>query len=224
MNGVSLYPVSPMQSKLRPFWAIVIGLQSFISSPVNAGLTLSVSQLGSDVRVLGSGSANTSSLISEGHRNDWTNVLTDSQIYAGPDAFSDGSVSLWSGLSGPLLFGNDAAVTENPSSGTGALFGIVADNGTGSNILVLPSGYVSGTALNGSSLFADRTLTGLGFTAGQRTVWNWGSGSNADWLEVVVDGSGPAPVSAPAPAAFTGVVFAFHSFSRLRRRSRSYRR
>jgi len=87
-----------------------------------------VQQVGDDVVITGSGSANTTDLTPAGTGNDYTNVLTDAQIYAGPAAFDNGSVSLWSNISsGPLAFGSDSNLSENPSSGSGALFGILAN-------------------------------------------------------------------------------------------------
>jgi hypothetical protein len=190
-------------------------------APAQASLSLSVSQSGGDVLVIGSGSADISALISDGSSATWTNVFTDSQIYAGPDAFSDGSVGLWRGLSGPTVFGSNGAVTENPRSGTGELFGILANDGYGTTKLVLPATYTSGSVLTGSSRFTGLTLADLGLTPGQRTVWNWGSGASADWLEVVVDASGPSPATVPSPIPLCGIAMAFHSCSRLRRRIRS---
>jgi len=106
--------------------------------PASAIVTLRVQQVGNDVVITGSGTANTTALTLAGTGNDYTNILTDAQIYAGPAAFDNGSVSLWSNISsGPLAFGSDPLVSENSSSGTGALFGILAN--TQSRPLISPA-------------------------------------------------------------------------------------
>ena len=191
-------------------------------APARAIVTLRVQQVGNDVVITGSGSANTNGLTAAGTDNDYTHVLTDAQIYAGPNAFTDGSgeavgVSFWSNITpGPLVFGSDSLVSENPSSGTGDLFGIVADNFNntpGAQRLVLPLGYSSGASLNGTSTFTNITLAELGFTPGRIDTWSWGADGDADSLHLEVD-----PVPAPLPIA--GAAAVFLRIKRLRRRSR----
>lgn len=194
-----------------------------IPGPARATVQLLVQQVGNDVVITGSGSANTTGLTAAGTDNDFTNVLTDTQIYTGPDAFGDGSggggdVSLWSGLTGPLSFGSDSLVAQNPSSGSGDLFGILANDGSSASQLVLPLAYSSGASLSGTSTFTGTTLAQLGLTPGQISTWTWGSGANADNLRLEVMGSDTAAVPAPLPIA--GAAVAFHRSRRLRRRCR----
>ena len=190
------------------------------AGPARAIVQLFVQQVGSDVVITGSGSANTTDLTLTGTDNDFTNVLTDTQIYAGPDVASDssgggGDVSFWGGLSltGPLVFGSDPTVIENPSSGSGDLFGIIADNFSNASLLVLPVAYSSGASLSGTSTFTSTTLAQLGLTQGQISTWTWGSGANADSLRLEVQG-------VPAPLPIAGAAVAFHRSRRLRRRCR----
>ena len=181
--------------------------------PASAIVTLRVQQVGNNVVITGSGTANTTALTPAGTDNDYTNILTDAQIYAGPAAFADGSVSLWSNISEPLAFGSDPTLAENPSTGSGALFGILANNGSDASRLVLPFNYISGTSLSGTSTFTGFTLAQLGLTPGQIETWRWGAGGNADSLRLEVD-----PVPAPLPIA--GAAAVFFRLKRLRRRSR----
>ena len=142
-------------------------LAIFLLSPGSsrARVQLLVQQVNGDVVITGSGSANTTDLALDSTDNDYTNVLTDSQIYAGPDAFGDGSggggdVGLWSGItSGPTLFGSDASVAENPSSGS-------IDTLTGPD----------GTRANAGS------ITCTGSFSGTFNVWN----SNAGLGQLIV--------------------------------------
>jgi hypothetical protein len=192
------------------------------AAPAQALVTLKVLQVGPDVVVNGRGSAKTAGLTSVGTEATWTNVLSPVQVYAGPAAFSDGNVSLWSNLSGPSSFGSDPAVFEYPDPGStlsfGKLFGILTSSNPADIRLVLPSTYVSGTTISGRTTYTNVTLAQLGLTSGLTYTWSWGSGPTADSLELQID---PTPVPAPLPIA--GAAAAFHSVLRLRRRLRPAR-
>lgn len=192
------------------------------AAPAQALVTLKVLQVGPDVVVNGRGSAKTAGLTSMGTEATWTNVLSPVQVYAGPAAFSDGNVSLWSNLSGPSSFGSDPAVFEYPDPGStlsfGKLFGILTSSNPADIRLVLPSTYVSGTTISGRTTYTNVTLAQLGLTSGLTHTWSWGSGPTADSLELQID---PTPVPAPLPIA--GAAAAFHSVLRLRRRLRPAR-
>lgn len=189
-------------------------------SPASAIITLKVQRVENDVIITGSGSANTTALTFDSNNNNYTNVLTYNQIYAGPAAFGDipgeeGHVSLWNNItSGPPSFGSNLSVIENPNSGTGQLFGILAADG-GASTLVLPLGYTSGASLSGTSTFTGSTLAKLGLIPGQISTWSWGSGATADSLRLEVI---PDPVPAPLPIAGAAAVFC--RLQRLRLRSR----
>jgi hypothetical protein len=197
-----------------------LGVIFWPSIAAQAAIVLTVRQDGNDVIVVGSGSANINGLPTPDQNDDYTNVLTDTQIYAGPAAFTDDpttpdvAVNLWSGITGPTSFGNHPNVFENPSSGFDDLFGIVADNGFGQSLLVLPLSYQSGASLSGTSRFNNFTLADLGLNPGVFS-WNWGMGQNADSLQLRIE---PVPVPAPLPLA--GGLMAWSMAKRMRRASR----
>jgi hypothetical protein len=187
--------------------------------PSSASITLRVEQIGLDVVITGSGTANLSGLTFVANNNFWTNYISDIEVYVGPDAFNDGNVSLYSGIAGPLSFGIDSSLYELADNvgSSGDLFGILADNGSGINQLVLPLGYSSNSPLSGVSRFSSLTIAQLGLTPGQLTTWSWGSGANADSLRLeVADSASPVP----APAPLLGLGAAFQMARRLRRRLR----
>jgi hypothetical protein len=207
---------------LRRLALLGLGVIFWPSIAAHSAILLTVKQDGNDVVVIGSGSANIDGLTNPAQDDDYTNVLTDSQIYAGPAAFTnnvntpDVAVNLWSGLTGPSFFGNDSSVSEYPSSGSlNDLFGIVADNGMGQSLLVLPLNYQSGTSLAGTSRFSNLTLADLGLSPGVFS-WNWGMGLNADSFEIRIE---PVPVPAPLPLA--GVPIAWKLAKRMRKVSRA---
>jgi hypothetical protein len=206
---------------LRRLALLGLGVIFWPSIAAHSAIVLTVKQDGNDVVVIGSGSANINDLTSPVQDDDYTNALTDYQIHAGPAAFSndpntpDVAVNLWSGITGPTIFGNDPNIYENPSSGfLDDLFGIVADNGMGQSLLVLPLNYQSGTSLAGTSRFSNLTLADLGLSPGAFT-WSWGMGLNADSFELRIE---PLPVPAPLPLA--GVPIAWKMAKRMRRASR----
>ena len=206
---------------LRPLVGLGLGVIFWPSIAAHSAIVLTVKQDGNDVVVIGSGSANINDLTSSDQDDDYTNALTDYQIHAGPAAFSndpntpDVAVNLWSGITGPTTFGNDPNIYENPSSGfLDDLFGIVADNGMGQSLLVLPLNYQSGTSLAGTSRFSNLILADLGLNPGVFT-WSWGTGLNADSFELRIE---PVPVPAPLPLA--GVPIAWKMAKRMRRASR----
>jgi len=186
--------------------------------PSSAAITLRVEQVGPDVVITGSGTANLNGLTFNSDSTFWTNAITDGQVYVGPDVFNDGNVSLYDGISGPLAFGVDPSLYEVPDNvgSSGDLFGILADNGSGVTQLVLPLGYSSNSPLGGVSRFSSLTLAQLGLTPGQLNTWSWGSGVNADVLSLEVADNAPVP----APAPLLGLGAAFHMARRLRRRQR----
>jgi hypothetical protein len=212
-----------MPARRSPQFLLLGGFLALIgAAPAQALVTLKVLQVGPDVVVNGRGSAKTAGLTSVGTEATWTNVLSPVQVYAGPAAFSDGNVSLWSNLSGPSSFGSDPAVFEYPDPGStlsfGKLFGILTSSNPADIRLVLPSTYVSGTTISGRTTYTNVTLAQLGLTSGLTYTWSWGSGPTADSLELQID---PTPVPAPLPIA--GAAAAFHSVLRLRRRLRPAR-
>mgnify|MGYP003336893717 FL=1 len=191
------------------------------SAPAHAAITLRIDQVGADVVVTGTGSANLNGLTANGSASDWSNYLSGVEVYVGPAVISSGSVSLFTGLSGPLTLGTLPTTFEfpDPASSSGDLFGIWTDDGSGVSQLVLPDAYLSGTSLSGTSTYPFLTLASLGLASGQVNTWTWGSGLDADSFTLEVHGN--ASVPAPAPAPILGALAAFHAARGLRRRQRT---
>ena len=207
---------------LRHLALLGLGVIFWPSIAAHSAIVLTVKQDSNDVVVIGSGSANTTSLLnppgSPTPEFDYTNVFFYNQIYAGVDASTDiinsqpVDVNLWSGITGPSSFGTDTNFSAYPSSASGDLFGIVS--GIGPSMLVLPLNYMSGDNLNGTSRFSNFTLADFGLNPGVFT-WNWGMGQNADSFQLRIE---PVPVPAPLPLA--GVPIAWKMAKRMRRASR----
>jgi hypothetical protein len=197
-------------------------LAGLVLAPHSASalVVLTVQQQGEDVVITGSGSANTAALSASSTSSDWTNYLADTHLLAGPSVFGDGSVSLWTGLSGPALLSSNSLLYELPDATaySGQLFGIQAADDNGFSRLILPLAYSSGASLSGVSTFRNVTLTDLGLTPGTLR-WTWGSGASQDSLEVRIANSQEIP--APLPVAAT--VLFYTQIGRLRRCSQRMR-
>lgn len=75
-----------------------------------------------------------------------------------------------------------------PTSTSGDIFGIVTD-GTPPYLLIVPTGYTSGTNISSTQTFTGQTFTTLGLTVGTYT-YTWSGGS----IDIVVSGvPGPTP-------------------------------
>jgi hypothetical protein len=75
-------------------------------------------------------------------------------------------------ITGPNSFGTGTETLAD--NGTGGLVGILF-NGGHEPFLLVPVGYVSGTALSDSSTYNSATFASLGVTPGTY-VWTWGTG------------------------------------------------
>lgn len=197
-----------------------LGVSGWPITASRAAIVLTVKQIGPDVVVVGSGSANTSGLTLHDTDTDYQNVLGDSQIYAGPAVYSDlmgggGDVKRWSGLSGSITFGSDPGVFEYPSSGTNDLFGIAYDYNISESLLVLPLSYVSSTPLlESTTTYTSTSLSQLGLSPGVFT-WTWDTGSNIDSLKLEIEA-----VAVPGSLPLVGGAVAWRFARRLRKAGR----
>jgi len=176
------------------------------ASAADAAMILRLEEVGGDVVVRGSGSISLIGLTFKGYLDDYQNIFTAIQLYAGPATTVVGaSVEQWSGLTGPSTIGTDSSVALEANAGTGTLFGVVSDDitdpdGTRLPLLVLPRSYVSGAALSGTSQFNSQTFTTMGITRGTLT-WTLPS---ADTVTITTDAE---PVPAPLGVASAAAVF-----------------
>jgi hypothetical protein len=153
--------------------------------------TVTMSQQGSDVDVAGSGSFDLTGLFKQfsGGSSSADVRPTSAELGVGAGGFgpvdgyaNDGSFG--PGLVGPTNFG--AGGTSTPSGGSGTSF-LFLENSN----LVLPQGYVSGTAFTDTSVYSNASYASMGITPGSYT-WTWDTGANSLVLNV---NSVPEPAS-----------------------------
>jgi hypothetical protein len=197
--------------RLLKITAPLVGLFACITVPhsAEAAITLKVEQIGSDVHVIGSGSANLTALTSDGYDTAFQNIITQTQIFAGESVFSGSQVDFYINiLTGPATVSSDSNLTEepDPSLSMGDIFGIQTDPYT----LVLPQGYASNTPLSSLSVYKNLTLAQLGLTPGLSS-WTWGSTTDGTFDSINLE-----VVPGPLPLAGAGVAYGWST--RLRRR------
>ena len=176
--------------------------------PAQSAITLRVEQVGGNVHVIGSGSANLTALTPDGSSSTFQNVLTETQIYAGESVFNASHVDFYTNiLTGPSIINSNIQTEEpDPTLSSGDIFGIQTDPYT----LVLPLGYISNSPLSGTSVYTGFTIAQLGLTPGLST-WTWGSTAAGTFDSINLE-----VVPGPLPLAGAGVAYGWSA--RLRRR------
>jgi hypothetical protein len=171
------------------YWTSYVGATG--STGATGDFNVTITQVGNDVVWSGSGSFNLTSLTLDQNIPSVTGGYNKSfaQFIVGPASSS--SATTYGGSSFttfPTNFGSGPGTA--PSSSSGSLFGVVQTAGpTGPRVLLVPQGYVSGTAISGSMTYNSQTISGMGLSGGTYT-WAWGSGADASSLVMVIGGTG----------------------------------
>ena len=158
----------------------------------SAELIMTVSQVGSNVVAIASGSVNLDAVVLVSSTWDGIGVVPTYGYCSVGEADIDLSVPdgcSYYGISGPDSIGSSSTTVE-ASSGSGDAVGMFAT----ASLLLLPENYVSGAELYGTATFENSTISGLGLDEGQY-VYTWGSGDTADSLTVNI-GVVPEPATA----------------------------
>ncbi len=163
----------------------------------HAEFVMSISQVGSDVIGVGSGSIDTLGLTFPVSLQGPAFLSSDqANVSLGPPANTLESLYL-AGASGPSSFGVSTQYTI-ASSGNGDRVGINGSDG----VISVPKGYVSGTPLSGTSTFSDQSFASLGLTSGTYT-YNCGIGAHVDSILIDV-----GTASVPEPSSLVLSCFA----------------
>jgi hypothetical protein len=176
------------------FACVVLLLASPATS--RAGVIINIQEVGSDVVAMGSGSIDTTDLTFNGNTNNaalvWAGFPLGSFAVVGGTTIV--SEDVYSGITGPSSFGSGDQ--HFATSGSGDVFGVVANN-----VIDLPSGYISGSALSATSTWSGESFSSFGLTPGSYT-WTWGTGAHADSFTLNIG------VPVPEPTTLTMALFA----------------
>ena len=167
-----------------------------VSSAANAVITVNVGQSGANVVATLSGSLNLTGLTVLPTPFGLTRAIAPSRGYIGVG--TSPLTTGYQGLSGAGVFGPGTGFTlSNADAGDG--FGL--DTIFGLNVLFLPTTYLSGAALSGSSTFYNATIAGLGLTIGSYVFL-----SSSDSLTINING---APAAVPESATWAMMLVGF---------------
>jgi hypothetical protein len=170
---------------------MALGLLLGAARPTHAALILTMEEVGGDVVVSGSGTANlTALLISIALPQAAAVDAAEGVIVLGPDPLTFLPVDFYTLLNGPTTFGPGGLVFA--SGGTGDRFGVNVFGGPIS--LVVPLGYVSGNPLSATNVFNSATFASLGVIPGTY-MWTWGEVDTFDSLTLQIGPTMPEPVS-----------------------------
>jgi hypothetical protein len=199
--------------------AMLIGF-GLCAPPAQAAYVVTLDQVGSNIVATGSGSIDLSGLsYLETSAQVVEIVPTIAFINTGPTvpgepSQPDGLQDFYTGFTpGPESIGPGFATPFSSSSGD--LVGIEGNSAPTYDQLLVPAGYVSGSALSSSATWDDATFASLGVTPGTY-VWTWGNGADADSFTLDV---GMVAVPEPPSLLLFGVALAGLMLVRASRRS-----
>jgi PEP-CTERM motif len=195
--------------------AVALGLALLIGSGLSAATAqaaymITLTEVGSNVVATSSGSL------------DLTGLSLQPTITVTAPFINPGRADLYVGMGEGAAYGGIILGPSNfgPGSGNASASGSgdVAGIAIGLSVVIVPEGYVSGTALSGNATWDNSSFTSLGFTPGTY-IWSWGSISDAsiasdDTLTLV------AAVPEPSTVAQFGVGLAGLFLASLCRRRR----
>ncbi|MDQ8196316.1 hypothetical protein QEH59_17910 [Coraliomargarita sp. SDUM461004] len=162
-----------------------------LASIAHSAIFLNLYEAGADVVLSASGSANTSDLTV-------MNGSGESYLYAPAAVLQtvNRCYEFYSGVSfsGPTSFTGTADMAGTFVSGDAV--DIIGQN----EQIILPTGYISGSAVSGESIWAGVTLASMGLDEGTYT-WTWGNDLTADSLTLIVSQS---PI--PEPSSYSVIM------------------
>ena len=153
--------------------------------PAQAGYTVTLQQVGFDVVATGSGAISLTGLTFSQSGSQDPLINSRGFIHTGP--FSSSGDTYTGHIGGPTSFGSGGG--GHASSGSGDMVGI--NGGIFGTALIVPTGYVSGTALSDMATYSNTTLASLRVTPGTY-VWKWGTGANQNFTLKILSAILPA--------------------------------
>ncbi len=182
-------------------FALLLLASVALPSRASGAFVFTISPVGPNVVVTGSGSFDLSALVIDVPPS---GTGFSGGMWPGAAILSSGPsvpVDEYRSTPGVINFG-PGGVTRSTSD-FGDPVGI--HGGLSGGLLYVPAGYISGTQLVTSSTYANQTLASLGLTPGNY-VFRWGSGGSADSLTVSIVPE-PSSSSLLGCGAVVGVLF-----------------
>jgi hypothetical protein len=154
------------------------------AQPAQAGYIVTLEQVGSDVVATGGGFIDLTGLTFFNNEAPSAAIFPSiAEIITGPTAPT--ALDVYQGFSGPQNFGGGSLLIF-ANSGSGDSVAVDARD----NLLAVPHGYVSDSALSDISTYSGQTFSSLGVTPGTYE-WTWGTGPNQNFTLII--GEVPEP-------------------------------
>ena len=171
---------------------------TMLAGSAQAAYTITFAEVGSDVVAIGTGTLNITGL------SFLQSDTSPFQIWPARGWVLIGGANAGDLYQAPLTISGSlgAGGQRIANSGAGGKTGIL---GT-SELLFVPTGYVSGTLTTSTSTFTNSSFRSLGLDPGATLTATFNSGANVDTLSVVVPGLSPA---IPEPASWTMMITGF---------------
>jgi hypothetical protein len=171
-----------------------------LATTARAELIITFEQVGNNVVATGSGSINLAGLTGPISYEIYPTTYGYVEPASGNLFNNSGEDAVYSGLTGPTSFGPGTPTLASSVSGDSiGIFGL-------DQFLELPKGYVSGSSLSNIETWDNNSISNLGLTSGTY-IWNFGSGVNADYFELVIPGEAvPEPSSIMLVSLMIGAV------------------
>jgi hypothetical protein len=189
-----------MTTKPKPMALLALSLFVAYGGPAHAGFIVNFAQSGVTITATGSGTLDLTALTAIVSGSSPAQLIGMNDIILGPRAITPDDDYM--GFTGPSSIGPGISGGSG-TAGSGDRVGVAFAAG----VLIVPFGYVSGTALSTSNTFVSGSgFSGLGLTPGSYT-WTWGSGAHADFFTVNIGAvTVPEPASLPMVAGALGLV------------------
>lgn len=169
---------------------LAIACALLTASTAKSEFIINMTEVGNDVVAIGSGTLN----IIELSKIEGTGIVEPylsphtPAINIGAPSLIETDLDIYRGVNrGPLDFG--AYGSSVASFGTGDFFSFDSFD------IQLIKGYTSGSMLSSTATWSNDSFVTLGLTPGSYT-WSWGSGSNADFIQLNIITAVPEPSAA----------------------------
>lgn len=188
------------------YWTSYVG-----ATGSTGGFTITINEVGPDIVMNASGTLNITDLslvaTNQGPMGGSGIGVSSATFIVG----SNGSYyDEYSGFSTvPSNFGSGSGASSTSSSGD--IMGVIWQGAPPSHLIV-PTGYTSGTYISGSQTFNSQTFSSLGLTQGTYT-YTWGTGPNADSINVIIGSGGTGGTGATGGTGGTGGTGATGNFN-----------
>lgn len=205
-------------SPARTFPAVAFAcLALATASPARAAFIATITEVGADVVLSGSGTINLAGLskVLGGHsvRPGALGPNAGILLMGAPGAESIDAA--YTGFTAPAAFGTTSGPFF-PTSGSGTKFGFGPDSGP---IRFELDEGLSNVLISSTSTFAGQTLDSLGLTLGTY-VWSWGAGPTADTFTLNITDTPPSS-STPEPASLALLAAGLAGLTLQRRRKQA---